>query len=384
MKVAYILKTFPRLSQTFIVNEIRAHEAAGLEVEIFSLRRPKAEDAHADVGGLRAPVTYLSPAPGEAATGTPVELLCAALRRSLASASPITHLHAHFGNSAAETARLASQACGLPYSFTAHARDIFHADVDTQALGLRIAQARQVVTVSDFNLTHLREHYRHDAERIVRIYNGIDLRRMQLAPHAEREPVVLAVGRLVEKKGFADLIDACALMQDLGQPWRCQIVGGGPLHGDLQARIDALGLGQRVELLGAQSPARVADLMRRAAVLAAPCIVSPDGDRDGLPTVLLEAMALGCPVVATDVTGIPELVLDGSTGRLLPQHRPVALAQALSSLLAQPQQAQRLARGARAWMESNFDIHRNTARMRSLFATAGTRLHSSEFSALQA
>lgn len=384
MKVAYILKTFPRLSQTFIVNEIRAHEAAGLDIEIFSLRRPKAEDAHADVGGLRAPVTYLSPAAGEPAAGAPVDLLCAALRRSLASGSPITHLHAHFGNSAAETARLAAQACGLPYSFTAHARDIFHATVDRQALGLRIAQARQVVTVSDFNLTHLREHYRHDAERVVRIYNGIDLRRMQLAPHSARQPLVLAVGRLVEKKGFADLIDACALMQDPGQPWRCQIVGGGPLQGELQARIDALGLGQRVELLGAQPPARVADLMRGAAVLAAPCIVSPDGDRDGLPTVLLEAMALGCPVVATDVTGIPELVIDGNTGRLLPQRRPVALAQALSALLAQPQQAQRLARGARAWMESNFDIHRNTARMRSLFSASNARLHISEFSALQA
>jgi glycosyltransferase involved in cell wall biosynthesis len=240
-----------------------------------------------------------------------------------------------------------------------------------------------VVTVSDFNLSHLREHYPDDIERIVRIYNGIDLRRMHMASHAEREPLVLAVGRLVEKKGFADLIDACGLMQELVPAWRCLIVGGGPLHGELQARIDALGLGRRVELLGAQPPAQVAALMRRAAVLAAPCIVSPDGDRDGLPTVLLEAMALGCPVVATEVTGIPELVIDGSTGRLLPQRRPVLLAQALAGLLADPVQARRLARGARAWMESNFDIHRNTARMRSLFVSGHASQGIDELVALQ-
>jgi glycosyltransferase involved in cell wall biosynthesis len=371
MTVAYILKTFPRLSQTFIVNEIRAHEAAGLDIEIFSLRRPKAEDAQADVAGLRAPVTYLGLESGPAPAGMALDRLCLEikLRRQgpPGHAAPITHLHAHFGTSAAEAARLAARACGLPYSFTAHARDIFHVEVDAQALATRIAEARQVVTVSDFNLAHLREHFPAHAARIVRIYNGIDLR--QIAPDLDsvREPLILGVGRLVEKKGFADLIDACARLTGLSCPWRCVIAGGGPLQTDLQARIDALGLADRIRLAGPQPPARVAALMRRAAVLAAPCIVGADGDRDGLPTVLLEAMALGCPVVATDVTGIPELVVEGVTGRLLRQRRPGELALALADLLHDPAGARRLALGGRDWVERHFDIHVNAERLRALF-----------------
>lgn len=382
MRVAYVLKTFPRLSQTFIANEIRAHEAAGLPVEIYALRHPKAEDAHADVADLRARVSYLTPDANASCDAS--DLLCRALRRSLAGNAPVTHLHAHFGTSAAETARLAARATGLPYSFTAHARDIFHADVDTHALARRIAEARRVVTVSEFNLAHLRQRFGAPGERIVRIYNGIDLQRLAMAAHAGREPIVLAVGRLVEKKGFADLIDACAEMREHAPAWRCLIVGDGPLRAALQSRIDAAGLRPWVELLGAQPPARVVELMRRAAVLAAPCVVSPDGDRDGLPTVLLEAMALGCPVVATDVTGIPELVIDGRTGTLLPQHQPSALARTLKGLLADPARGRKLAEGARTWVERHFDITRNTARLRSLFADAAGARPGGASAALQA
>jgi glycosyltransferase involved in cell wall biosynthesis len=389
MKVAYILKTYPRLSQTFVVNEILAHEQAGLDLQIFGMRRPKAEDVLADVARVRAPARYLTPpdATAPASVEECVNRLVPLLRQQ-----GITHVHAHFANSAAEVARQAATQAGLPWSFTAHARDIFHANIDHRALGIRLSTAHAVVTVSDFNRQHLLQTYgqraiRHSTdavlrpERLFRLYNGLDTAR--LAPHdqSDRAPLVLAVGRLVPKKGFAALIRACATLQQLhSKNWRCVIAGSGPQESALKALTTELGLTERVEFLGAVPPSRVIDLMRQAAVLAAPCVVDAEGDRDGLPTVLLEAMAVGCPVVASAVTGIPELVIDRQTGRLLPnlpeQDLVQPLARALAEALQEPVTCTRRAEAARRRIVADFDIHRNAALMREIFAGAGRSMHS--------
>lgn len=366
MSLAYVLKTFPRLSQTFIVNEILAHEAAGQGLRIETLRRPKAEDAQADVSAVRASVHRL----GEGLPAGKGEAVLAAQAEELAGrvrALGITHLHAHFGNSAAEVARLAAAQAGIGYSFTAHARDIFLDGLDHDALARRLHAARKVVTVSDFNRQHLIARYGLAPEQVVRIYNGLDLRRFSRS-QAAREPLILAVGRLIEKKGFGDLIDACALLRARGQRFRCVIAGGGPLLETLAGQIAALDLGEHVRLLGAVSPSEVQHWMQRASVFAAPCVVGADGDRDGLPTVLLEAMALGCPCVSTDVTGIPEVLSDGQSGLQVPQHDAAALADAMARLLVDPTLCERLARAARERIERDFDIHHNAARLRRLFA----------------
>ncbi|MGY0194975.1 glycosyltransferase [Leptothrix sp. BB-4] len=376
MSLAYVLKTYPRLSQTFIVNEILAHEAAGQSLRIETLRPPKPEDAQADVSAVRAPVHRL----GEHAAGQRGEALLAAQADELAGrvrSLGITHLHAHFGNSAAEVARRAAEQAGIGYSFTAHARDIFLDGLDHDALALRLHAARRVVTVSDFNRQHLIARYRLAPEQVVRIYNGLDLRRfsLQTGPlEAAREPLILAVGRLIEKKGFADLVAACALLRTRGRRFRCVIAGGGPLMETLARQIAALDLNGQVRLLGAVSPAEVQHWMQRAAAFAAPCVVGADGDRDGLPTVLLEAMALGCPCVSTDVTGIPEVLHDGDSGLQVPQRDPAALADALDRLLADATLRERLARQARARIERDFDIHHNAARLRRLFAAESGRV----------
>ncbi|RZS56829.1 glycosyltransferase [Sphaerotilus mobilis] len=367
MSLAYVLKTFPRLSQTFIVNEILAHEAASQPLRIETLRHPRPEDAQADVSAVRAAVHRL----GDAASTERGEALIAAQAEELAQRVRhlgIRHLHAHFGNSAAEVARLAAERAGIGYSFTAHARDIFLDDLDHDALALRLRAARQVVTVSDYNRQHLITRYGLAPDHVVRIYNGLDLRRFSLQAGA-REPLILAVGRLIEKKGFGDLIDACALLRDRGLRMRCVIAGGGPLMATLAHQIDTLDLNEQVRLLGAVPSSEVQHWMQRAAVFAAPCVVGADGDRDGLPTVLLEAMALGCPCVSTDVTGIPEVLSDGHSGLQVPQHDAVALADALGRLLADPALGERLARQARARIESDFDIHHNVARLRRVFAS---------------
>jgi glycosyltransferase involved in cell wall biosynthesis len=285
----------------------------------------------------------------------------------------VTHLHAHFATAATAVARLAARLAGLPYTFTAHAKDIFHETVRPDDLGRKLRGAAAVVTVSDFNRAHLRRTFGPAAARVCRVYNGLDLAHFPYRPPADRPPRVVAVGRLVEKKGFADLLDACAVLAGRGREFTCQVIGGGELEADLRSQAERLNLHGRVELLGPRPQSEVIAVVQGAAVLAAPCVVGADGNRDGLPTVLLEAMALGTPCVGTPVTGIPEVVRDGDTGVIVPEHDPPALADAIERLLADVALRVRLAERARRLIEAEFDVHRNAARIRALFAAAARR-----------
>ena len=394
-RIGYVVKRYPRYSETFIVNEILAHEAAGAELDIFSMRAP--EDTHFQdiLAQVRAPVTYLPDrvrtayefwllmqASAKACPGVWQHLPLAVgidsreLGHALALAAHvttrgITHLHAHFASSSASVARLAARFAGITYSFTAHAKDIFHEDVDPADMRAKLSDAAAVVTVSDFNLRHFRNEFPDCSDRVHRIYNGIDLKRFAYRDPAPAEPLILAVGRLVEKKGFGDLIDACVLLARDGVAFRCLIVGAGEEEDALRQHIARVGIGERVRLEGPRPQREVIELMRSAAVMAAPCIVGTDGNRDGLPTVLLEAMALGTPCVATDVTGNPEVVRDGDTGLCIPQAAPAILAEALRGVLADPALGVRLARNARQLIEAEFDVHRNAARVFRLFDPAG-------------
>jgi colanic acid/amylovoran biosynthesis glycosyltransferase len=391
MRVGYVIKRYPLLSQTFIVNEILAHESAGLDLEIFSLRPPKEEDRHASVSRVKAPITYIpGPEAGAADLWTEIVLasrrwpdLGAAIAGSVDEAAGdiyqalvlarlvaergIRHLHAHFANVATTVARLAGRFASVPYSFTAHARDIFHEKVVPEKLGRKLADARAVITVSDFNLKHLRGAYGPAASSVRCVYNGLDLSRFGYAAPVKRPPTVISVGRLVEKKGFGLLVDACQLLAKRGRTFRCLIIGSGPLEEALRERITRLGLRDTVELVGPRPQEEVMRLVQDSAVFAAPCVVGADGDRDGMPTVLLEAMALGTPCVSTDVTGIPEVLRDGETGLMVPQHDALAVADAVERLLKDAILCDRLATAARRLMEHEFDIHRNAARIRTVF-----------------
>lgn len=394
MKIGYVVKRYPRYSETFIVNEILAHEAAGLELEIFSLLPP--EDGHFQdaISRVRASVVYL-PAKGlkvgdfwstldgagevlpdlwgslEEARGGDVRYVYQAvvLAREVRLRG-ITHLHAHFATAATTVARLAARFAGVPYTLTAHAKDIFHESVRPEDLRRKLGDAAAVITVSDYNLEYLRERYGRAAEKVRRIYNGLDLERFPYEEPRGRAPEIVAVGRLVEKKGFADLISACSLLRERGVDFRCRILGLGELETELRSSVERLGLGDRVELPGPRPQSALIEAVKGAAVFAAPCVVGRDGNRDGLPTVLLEAMALGTPCVSTDVTGIPEVLRDGETGLMVPQHDPAALAAALERLLGDPALRVGLARRARWLVEAEFDVHRNATLLRGLFEAA--------------
>lgn len=394
LRVGYVVKRYPRYSETFIVTEILAHEETGLDIEIFSLYPPVDTHFQDVLARVRAPLTYLPPAEGkfsrfwealqEAAGHAPGLWSClesargeaartvfqAVLLAGEARRRGIRHLHAHFATEPTSVARLAARFAGLSYSFTAHAKDIFHESVRPEEMERKLADAAFVVTVSDYNVEHLREKYGAAAARVRRIYNGLELERFPYQAPQDRGPGILFVGRLVEKKGLPDLLDACALLSGRGVRFECGIVGGGEVEADLRARIDRLGLGGCVQLLGPRPQGEVIRRIREAAAVAVPCVIGEDGNRDGLPTVLLEAMALGTPCVSTDVTGIPELLRDGETGLLVPQRDPAALAAALERLLSDPSLRVGISSRARAKVENDFDIRRNTALSRALMREA--------------
>lgn len=390
-RVGYVVKRYPRYSETFIVNEILAHEAAGLELSIFALRPSNDTHFQNRISQVRAAVDFL-PAqsvragvfwktmeearevlPGfwdALATVGPVsgDTLHQAIHLALAVRRlGIGHLHAHFATLATSVTRVAARLAGIPFTFTAHAKDIFHETVDPEDLERKLVAAKAVVTVSDFNRGHLREKFGAAAARVERIYNGLDLDAFPYQSPYERPLTIVGVGRLVEKKGFADLIDACAKLVERGREFRCEIIGSGDQQADLRARIERLNLAQRVELVGSLPQSEVTRRLHQSAVLAAPCVVGKDGNRDGLPTVLLEAMALGTPCVSTYVTGIPEVVRDGDTGLLVPPENSAALATALERLLADADLRVRLAINARSLIEQDFNVQRSTARLRRLF-----------------
>ena len=416
-RVAYVLKRFPRLSETFIRNEIQELERRDVCLEIFSLLRPEELASHQAVARLRARVTYLprrrllknlplrsgtcsngvfeerpfrkvfraaSPAapamfPGKDMDDTSVLLMQAAALASAAWARGVTHMHAHFATDATTVAMLASRLTGISYSFTAHAKDIFHTYTDRASddafLIEKIRNARFVVTVSDYNRQHLAKLAGPAAAtKILRLYNGIDLDRFRPSSDGREPGLVLAVGRLIEKKGFRYLIDACVRLRATGNVFRCLIVGEGPDHATLSRQIAHRGLEDCVTLVGALPEERLLTLIQQARLFVLPAVVSTSGDRDGLPTVLLEALALGVPAISTTIAGIPEIIDHGRSGLLVPPEDPRRLADAIDQVLASPELQRRLGCEGRLKAERKFDLRRNVAVLRDLFARSAADL----------
>jgi len=395
-RIGYVLTVYPRLSETFVMNEVAGLERLGLEITIFS-QKPRAAGGPPVPLATRAPVVVLSGCGGwerlrafAAALRDHLHLLATRPRRYLSllrwawergnlaalkkfwragrvarecERRHIDHLHAHFLSGNTRVARIAAALAGRTYSLTAHAKDIYATGLSESKLERRIGGAAFAVTVSEHNRAHLARLA--GPERLVVIRNGVDVARIGFRPERRGARIVLAVGRLVPKKGFAVLVEAMARLGPADRAW---IVGDGPEAESLSALVAARGLGGRVELLGARPHGEVLELMGLASVLAVPSVIAADGDRDGLPTVLPEAMAAGLPVVAAATTGIPELVIDGVTGLLVEPGDAGGLARALASLLGDPGRAVALARAARAKVEAEYDLGRNVALLGERFA----------------
>jgi colanic acid/amylovoran biosynthesis glycosyltransferase len=391
--LAYVLKRFPRISETFVAAELIELERQGERVSIFALIDPKEPFRHGFLEELKADVVYLPERllrePARVATAllrtlvsNPRGWVAAArslppsraawrlvlqatvLRAEMARAG-IDHAHAHFATEGAELARLAARMGGPPYSLTTHAKDIYHEQVRPEDLRRKLGSALFVATVSEANRTYLRSIL-NGYDRVRVVPNAVDLRR--LGPSGDRQPepdLVVSTARLIEKKGLGDLVAACGILRERGVPVRLEVAGDGPLLAELRSVASRVGLADAFP--GALPHEEVRALYRRAAVFCLPCVVASTGDRDGLPTSVLEAMALGVPVVTTGVNGLPDAVIDGETGLVVPEHDPPALADALERLLTSPDLAGRLAEQGRRHVERAFSLERSVSLLRSFF-----------------
>jgi glycosyltransferase involved in cell wall biosynthesis len=286
----------------------------------------------------------------------------------------VRHIHAHFVNAPAEVAHFASLMSGIPFSVTAHAKDLYL--TPKRVLRRHAEAAMFVATCTGYNARYLTAvigpEYRH---KIQLVYHGVDLSTftdVREPESADSKPpyFLLSVGRLVPKKGHDDLIAACGMLRDAQHEFRCMIVGAGPEQEALQGLIDRLDLGSRVTLAGPMTHAKLVMLYRQADLFALAPRIAENGDRDGIPNVIAEAMASGVPVVSTHVSGIPELVRDRQTGLLVPPGDAKALASAIARLMLDPERAARLARAARGVMQQEFDLWTTTTRLHSLLGCA--------------
>jgi glycosyltransferase involved in cell wall biosynthesis len=406
--ICYVLKRFPRLSETFILNEIRALERLGAPLVIVSLLPREAGRHHSTVAEVRARIHYLPVdwlALIRAALRPHLRLIATVPMRYLRTArralwlavryrhpsatfknftravlvaeicrqEAISHLHAHFANTPTRVAFFVSTLCGIPFSFTAHAKDLFLSTTD--AMQDRVTGAKFVLTCTRYNGDYIKslvpaEHW----SKIHVVYHGADLSMFSDVPDTcgagrtapDVPPIILSVGRLVPKKGMRCLITACGHLRDRGIAFRCQVVGHGPLRDELHAQIDGLGLGGTVTLLGAMTHDDLVEVYGQATVFALVPQIAEDGDRDGIPNVLVEAMAAGLPVVSTTVSGIPELVEHALTGWLVPPNHPDAVADALEHLLRDEETRQHISIAARRHVTERFECWQSTKAIHAL------------------
>jgi glycosyltransferase involved in cell wall biosynthesis len=422
--IAYIVKGFPRLSETFIANEIHLLESMGLELRIYSIMRGEDSKVHDVITRIRAPVTYLPqvtslsgcsfiswlyhnlpafvPAHRRLMAKRPwayLATLGAAFAMSwryrlaplarpkkvffkeflqagqiamqVLEGGGVRHLHGHYCHGAATITWFASRLTGLPFSFTAHAKDIYKSDLNPGNLLRRKMMAAQfVATCTAANHRHLAQIC-PDYRALHTIYHGLDTDYFapQREPDSAAVPLILSVGRFVEKKGFDYLVAACAQLKASGVDFRCWLVGPPGNHSArIREMIEMLRVADVVSIRDAMTQDELRRVYQQASIFVLPCLQLEDGDRDGIPNVLAEAMATGIPVISTSISGIPELIDDGTDGLLVPERDSLSLAGALRRLVESPKLRRQLSEAGRRKVCRNFDSRRTTVRLAELFA----------------
>ncbi len=420
LMVAYIMSRFPKLTETFILYEMLALEQQGIQVELYPLLRARNTATHPEGASvwaklrervsrsqgevvmhpeaksfvaranflpfiswpiLRAQFHFLFRKPGAylstlwtllRATWGSLNYLLGALGlfpktvyfADRMAAAGITHVHAHFANHPAAAAFIIHRLAGIPYSFTAHGADL---QVDQHMLREKVAEAAFVVTISNYNRDLIAsvcgERLRH---KIMVIRSGVDTQvfRPRAANNADGPASrlsILCTGTLYEVKGQTSLIEACRLLRERGINFVCHFIGEGPDLATLTEQATQAGLSDCVHFLGRRTREEIAEQLHQTDVVAVPSVPTDSGRREGIPVVLMEAMASGVPVVASGISGIPELVEDGASGLLVPPRNPPALADALERLYRDPALRRRLGQAGRDKVMREFDLCTNAA-----------------------
>lgn len=377
LKVGYVLERFPCASETFIANEVRGVTECGASVTVFALAAGAGgPDVRADVvyarpegngveGGWLAGAMGVLSDPFRLGGNSPRQLIAAlrhggAVRRFAAEVERrgIRHLHAHFASLPTTLALMVARLAPVTVSFSAHAWDIYVGD---GKLPQKLSRARLCIACTEANADRLRALAREgDRDKVVRIYHGTDLARFSYRPRPDvaSPPRIVAVGRMVPKKGFETLLHACAALKER-RDFRCELFGEGPLADRLKALARRLGLEGAVTFPGWVPYGSMADVYHRADLVAVPSVQAPDGDRDGLPNVVVEAMAAGTPVVGSDFSGIPEAVKHEGTGLLCPPGDARALADAVERMLTDAPLREHVVEQGRRLVERSFDCAAN-------------------------
>lgn len=364
--VLYLVGTYPCLTETFVRNEVEGLERLGVAIVVRGLARLR--PWHGLLACARSPLRalavlrWLAPARPAGFPGR-VKLWLHAVQ-VLREAQEARHIHAHFLGYPATVARALAKVAGVPYSLTAHAHDIHVAR--THPVVVREAAFR--VTCTETNRRHLGARYPDCPFELVR--HGIEAEEAFPPPRSTGVPRILAVGRAVEKKGFECLLEACALLRREGLGVVCTLVGEGPELERLRALAQRLGIGSHVFFAGSLPHEQVLFMYAEADVLVAPSVVAANGDRDGIPNVVLEAMARGVPVVATSVGAIPEVLKDGLTGLMVAPRDSRQLANAIGRVIKEPALRARIAEGAREFIRTEFAPDFWLTKLRDLFEEA--------------
>lgn len=402
--IAYVFERFPSFTQTFCVREILELERQGLRPLLFSIRDTRDEGIRHFPAELFDRVRFLPPRdqltaqvrawkddhtlPRAASltlrhwSDQPDKARvyeAAWIARQLSDLGPAAprHVHSHFAGIGARTCWWLRKFTGVTTSFTAHANDIFcQPEPQTPAFERLFHDAALIVTVSDYTARQLRQQYPADAKRIHRVYNGLDLQPLidarAAADRSRAAGGILSVGRLIEKKGYPDLITACGLLRDQGVAFTCRIVGEGPLEDALRRQIADLHLQDRVHLTGPLGMGEIIRLLtEETQVFALACATESDGGKDNLPTVLMEAMAASLPCVSTRLAGVPEMVVENQTGLLADEGDPQTFATHLATLLRDPALCDTLGRAGLAHAQAHFAQANTSRTLITAFASYG-------------
>jgi len=401
--IAYLSQIFPTLSMTFVYREVEGLRRRGVDVETFATWRPDIAKLSAEAKHLVDTTTYVYPVkplaflarhvryavtyarrywgtllylltrPGETLKNrvrTLVHFSQAICLLTEVKERNVRHLHSHFALNSATIALVLGRMLKIPYSFTSHAKDLY---VNPVLLPTKIRDAEFIVTISDYNRRFMQELVPTSevGQKIHVVHCGVDLSHFTASKgqRPEGKPFeILSVSQLNEKKGLSYLVRACKILKDRNYDFRCSIVGGGVQEELLRNLIRDQGLEKEVRLEGPVFQEELKTFLDRADVFALPCVIGSDGDRDGIPVCLMEAMAMEIPVVSTTVSGLPELIEDGVSGRLAPPEDPNALADALGDLLESADLRAQFSAAGRKWIEKEFTIDKNVERLRQLFA----------------
>ncbi|MCC6147948.1 MAG: glycosyltransferase [Anaerolineaceae bacterium] len=399
IRLAYVMSRFPHLPETFILREMMELRKQGWDIAVYPLILQKQTVKHRDAEAFLKDVKYIpyispfvvwsnikallrNPGVFISTFFTAVfynlsspKFLIRALSlfpKSVAMAEEmeregVGHIHAHFATHPALTAWIINKLTKIPYSITAHAHDIY---VERPMLSIKVRDAAFVAVISKFNQNYICKSIGEWArKKLVLIRCGVKLE--DYTPAQEKPPdpfTILSIGSLQPYKGQKVLIDACAILRERGLNFTCKIVGGGELMGDLRRQISALNLKGIVELLGAQPQEAVANLLPNVHCYVQPSVITRSGKMEGIPVSLMEALACRLPVVATDISGISELVKPRVTGQLVEPGNPFLLANAIETVYKYPESALQMAVAGRELVANEFTVEKNTKKLSLLFA----------------